>query len=225
MRVHPEAPTRRLYEVSDLTGEPARHVPPADLEAARQVVDWARGYLCAPHPELGRPGLVCPFVPRSLDSGLFFMAVRRGGTQDAEEIQATVLEHRDWFLELEPREGRDAQYKALLILFPDLAPADLPRLIDAPQERLKPAFVAEGLMVGQFHALPPANAGLWNPDFRPLRSPIPMLVIRHMVPSDLPFLTEQRPLVESYLARFKDRLSARQQDLIARLHPGLLESC
>jgi hypothetical protein len=34
--------------------------------------------------------------------------------------------------------------------------------------------------------------GLRNPDFRPLRSPVPMLAIRHMVESDLLFMTRPR---------------------------------
>ncbi|RKH62451.1 hypothetical protein D7X96_29680 [Corallococcus interemptor] len=220
MRVHPDDPSCWLFDLSDLSGD-ADAPPGADLHVARQAVHWARSYLSAPHPELGRPGLVCPFVPRSLDLSLFFPTVRRGMEFTPGDIEAAVLRYRDWFLQLEPREGRDAQYKSILLLFPDLRPEDYARLIDGPQERLKPAFVAEGLMVGQFHGAPPANPGLWNPDFRPLKSPMPMLVIRHMVPSDLPFLTGARPLVESYVARFNGRLSAKQQELIARLHPGI----
>ncbi|RKH62569.1 DUF6875 domain-containing protein [Corallococcus llansteffanensis] len=222
MRVHPEDPASWLFDLSDLTG-PDDAAPGTDLHVARQAVHWARTYLSAPHPELGRPGLVCPFVPRSLDTSLFFPTVRRGADLTPADIEAAVLRYREWFLTLEPREGRDAQYKSILILFPDLRPEDYGRLIDAPQDRLKPTFVAEGLMVGQFHGLPPTNPGLWNPDFRPLKSPVPMLVIRHMVPSDLPFLTDARPLVESYVSRFGGKLSVKQQELITRLHPGLLE--
>jgi len=31
-----------------------------------RVVSWIRGFLARPHPQLGRPGLVCPFVPAAL---------------------------------------------------------------------------------------------------------------------------------------------------------------
>ena len=165
---------------------------------------WAHSYLSEPHPELGRPGRVCPFVPGSLRSRNFFVAVEPG---KAEGVTGTVLRYRDWFRALEPHDGAEAQFKTVLILFPDVAPT----LIDATQEVLKPAFVDAGLMLGQFHPVPPDEGGLWNPDFRPLRSPVPLLAIRHMVASDLPFLTRDRRHLESYLARFRHTVPARLQ--------------
>ena len=76
-------------------------------------------------------------------------------------------------------------------MFPGISDADAPAFIDAVQARLKPQFVADGLMLGQFHALN-NEPGLHNQEFRPLRSPIPLLAIRFMVDSDLPFLTESQ---------------------------------
>ena len=73
------------------------------------------------------------------------------------------------------------------------------------------------LMLGQFHPLPPAEPGLWNADFRPLRSPVPLLAIRHMVPTDLPFLTSDRRFVESYREVFGDSLPPRQRVELARV--------
>jgi hypothetical protein len=56
-------------------------------------------------------------------------------------------------------------------------------------------------MIGQFH--PKCDQpGLWNDDFRPLRSPIPLLAIRIMVPGDLPFLTGSDVHLAAYFARF-----------------------
>lgn len=54
-------------------------------------------------------------------------------------------------------------------------------------------------MVGEFHSGPPRKAGLWNSDYRPLCSPVPMLVIRHMVPTDLLFLKESPELLREYV--------------------------
>ncbi|MEO0867043.1 MAG: DUF6875 domain-containing protein, partial [Cyanobacteria bacterium J06642_11] len=76
---------------------------------------------------------------------------------------------------------------------------------DRIQRRLKPFFVEKRLMLGEFY---PGNQspGLHNPDFRPLQSPVPMLVIRSMTEPDLPFLsrTSDAPAVrikflESYV--------------------------
>jgi len=72
-------------------------------------------------------------------------------------------------------------------------------------------FVENGLMIGQFHPLPPVEGGLWTKDFRPLRCPVPLLAIRHMVPTDLPFLTRDRRLLDGYYRVFGDDLPPRQR--------------
>jgi hypothetical protein len=45
-------------------------------------------------------------------------------------------------------------------------------------------------MIGEFHLLN-NNSGLRNPDFYPLRTPYPALAIRHIVASDIAFMTPQ----------------------------------
>lgn len=215
MHVFAADPALWLLDIDDLSSPAVEGVGAADLDAARAAVAWAKGYLAQPHPDLGRSGLVCPFVPRSLASSMFFCTVRRGASLTPEEIADTVGRYRDWFTAMEPRDGPIAQYKTFLILFPDVADEDLARLIDGPQAALKRSFVEQGLMIGQFHNRPPASPGLWNPAFRPLVSDIPMLVIRNMVSSDLPFLTSAPEFIAAYQQRFGERLTARHRDLIA----------
>ncbi len=38
----------------------------------RAIHAWVREYLCRPHPELGRSGAMCPFVPEALQKGPLF---------------------------------------------------------------------------------------------------------------------------------------------------------
>lgn len=206
-----------LLDVNDLSSPAVEGVSVADLDTARAAVAWAKGYLAQPHPDLGRAGLVCPFVPRSLASAMFFCTVRRGADLSPEDIADTVARYRDCFMAMEPLQGPAAQYKTFLILFPDVIDDDLARLIDEPQARLKRSFVEQGLMIGQFHKRPPDSPGLWNPAFRPLASDIPMLVIRNMVSSDLPFLTSAPEYIAAYQQRFGDRMTARRRELIAEL--------
>lgn len=196
----------RLIELDDLTKDPPAPEIAGDLEALRTISDWSRNYLTQPHPELGREGPVCPYAEGSRRKGAFFLAVRRGTDLDPEEIRRTVLAYRDWFLEIEPREGADTYFKTILILFPDLDQDEVERLIDGTQEALKPQFVAEGLMLGEFHAGPPDKAGLWNEDFRPLKSPVPMLVIRNMVSTDFGFLKHDRQMLGAYLELYGDHI-------------------
>jgi len=171
-------------------------------EPLRQIARWAEDYLCQPHPELGREGPVCPYARSSIRKQLFFLTVRPGADLEREDVEAHITTFRDRFLEMEPRQGHDAIYKTILCLFPDVSLEKTARLIDATQEKLRPEYVRHGLMVGEFHARPPEKAGLWNEAFRPLNSPVPMLVIRHMVPTDIAFLKDEKELVAAYLERF-----------------------
>ncbi|MFI9510322.1 DUF6875 domain-containing protein [Nocardia sp. NPDC052566] len=187
MLTHPTSPDRVLLQATDIEpGPPARYGEYA--EALRATLVWARQYLMRPNPDLGRTGPVCPFVAGSLRHNRFHLTVCAGAL-DEPTVLDTVRDHRDWFLDLARADVKQAQLTTILILFPDLPIQDIPRLIDDTQAKLKLDFVESGLMIGQFHPIPPNQPGLWNPDFRPLRSPVPMLVIRHMVPSDIPFLT------------------------------------
>ena len=201
-------PSLVLVELSDLRQEPPPE-PIADVvEPLRKTVAWAEEYLCKPHPELGREGPVCPFVQAAMRKGLFLLAVCRGRDFGQPQVRERIMRYRDYFLDLPPREGGEAAFKTVLILFPDLTREDVPRLIDATQQELKPVYVEKGLMIGEFHAGPPQKAGLWNPDFRPLRSPVPMLVIRHMVPTDFAFLRDEKELVQAYVDRYGDGVPA-----------------
>lgn len=220
MLTSPEFPGRLLVEVSDLAAEPSPAAIRGDLEALRRIVGWAESYLCQSHPKLGRPGPVCPYVQASMRRCTFLLAVCHRAGLDAESLEKTLLDYRDWFLRIEPREGNGAAFKTLLILFPDLDRAEVPRLIDRTQDRLKGEYVAQGLMIGEFHDGPPAKGGLWNPDFRPLASPLPMLVIRHMVATDFPFLKDERGFVLSYLDKFRDQIPPHLREEVIRVAFG-----
>lgn len=192
-----------------------------NADVFRQITSWVKTYLARPHKDLGRPGPVCPFAPEALMRSSIRIAVVRLRRDPEREIEASVNHFRRVFHEMEPRSGDASVYKAILLAFPDVSAADAPRLIDVCKERLKPEFVNEGLMLGEFHVLN-ESPGLHNPDFRPLRCPVPLLAIRHVVYSDIVFLNrpsdppERRiRFLKAYLnprnnLRSQDRESARR---------------
>src|SRR2546423_700700 len=139
-----------------------------DYAVLSEILAWVKNYLAQPHVHLGRSGPVCPFVPRALQLDKIWMAVARIETPEQEPIKEIIAAYRDVFLSLEPTTGEDALYKAILIIFPDIALADAPILIDGVQKDLKPFFVDQGMMIGEFHELNP-TPGLHNPNFFPLR--------------------------------------------------------
>jgi hypothetical protein len=155
-----------------------------------ETVDWCEQFLGRPSKLVGRLGNVCPFVPESMLRGaLKFAAIRFTNQGEAiiSEIEEIVPAFRERFLAEEKVLGKINIFHSWVLIFPDVRIDEAAVVIDAPQRRMKPGFVREGLMLGEFHPMS-LSPGLRNPAFRPLRSPIPLLVIRHMVESDIDFL-------------------------------------
>ncbi len=198
MRTHPTDPGLYLVDVSDFHRDPLPAQVREGFDVLSRILHWAGDYLSNPHPELGRSGAVCPFTAPAIRREVFFLTVVPGEPTLA-EVEATVRAYRDWFLEMEPRKGRLAAYKSINILFPDIPEAAWTTLIEAAQERLKAEYVPLGIMIGEFHPGPPPQPALWNPDFRPLKSPVPLLSIRHMVPTDWVFLRHRQDWASAYL--------------------------
>ena len=185
----------------------------ADDPIAATVNRWMRTYLSRPHPRLGREGPVCPYVPLALEQHAVWMTTIRSRGLDQAEIASVVADYREVFLGLGPAGGLDDELKTLLLLFPDVQREEAPVVIDGVQSHLKPHFVDAGLMLGQFHDMNIAP-GIHNPAFHPLRSPIPMLVIRFMVELDLPFLRQERdpaPIRLRFLRSYLRHLGANLQ--------------
>jgi hypothetical protein len=161
-----------------------------EAEVLTSVLNWVDGFLARPNSQLGRSGKVCPFVPEALYRGSLQMTILRASDavkNDPAEMEKVVMSLLDRFLEGEGADAGANIYRSMLIIFPDISAEEAPFLIDATQRKLKAEFVRHGLMLGEFHPLS-NQQGLRNPEFRPLRSPIPLLAIRHMVESDIDFL-------------------------------------
>ncbi len=202
--------TGHLYQLHELNQIKHR------VSCVAKITDWIDNFLAKPHPDLGRSGPVCPFVPRAIQLDTLWVGVIR--TKDsslplAQQLQDIVHSYRDIFLELEPAQGELAFYKAIMLAFPDIDDSEF-AVIDHVQKQLKPFFVEEGLMLGEFHEQTEAG-GLHNPEFRPLRSPVPMLAIRFMAEADLPFLDcpdAQAELRTRYLEAYVKRFGINPKD-------------
>lgn len=168
------------------------------------TIQWMRQFLARPHPDLGRGGPVCPFVPGAIAQDTIWLTAV--DSVDHHSIKQAVARYRDLFLDLEPKNGELSMMKSILIVFPNVPSANA-GVVDQVQLELKPQFVDSGLMIGEFHERNEGE-GLRNPNFRPLRSPIPLLAIRFMVESDIPFLGRmmyppelRERLLKSYIRR------------------------
>ena len=193
-----------LINASQIESEELTGLSDFEVNACKTILRWAQEFLCKPNPQLGREGPVCPFTQPSLHHRLFWLTVRRGSSIDLEESSQVVDAYRELFLELEPRTESDSLLKTILIVFPEVSAVTARTELEALQKKLKPDFVKRGLMLGQFYEGCP-EPGLWNDSFHPLQSPLPLLAIRNMVPSDFPFLHGKRgnaDMLIAYLNRF-----------------------
>lgn len=157
------------------------------LPVYQKLLCYAREFLAKPHPEVGRRGPVCPFVPVSLKRDALHLAVIQtddllAGAPDTPEGRAAALVPKltafmrgmvDVYKGLEPSSGRYAAYKALVLVFPDIPQAEAPDIVDVVQDQCKPEFVRLGYMLGEFHRFN-NTPGLRNDQFFPLRTPYPV---------------------------------------------------
>lgn len=158
-----------------------------DLPYLIEIQQWIKNFLIKPHPNLGRLGPVCPYVPHALKTNGIQLGVIRAQNLQLQEIEELVLSYKDIFLQIEPRNKETELTQSIILIFPDIKLEDTARIIDSVQQKLKEFFVDSGLMLGEFHKRN-YSPGLHNSNFYPLQSPIPILAIRFMVESDLPFL-------------------------------------
>jgi hypothetical protein len=178
----------------------------------RAMAGWTRAFLMSAHPDLGRDGDVCPFTSMGARLGLLRFAVSDATPDDPARI---AREARDAFAAFEdmPHAPRMGNFRAVLLGFPNCADERGIAALGAAQKALRLTSFRRARMIGVFHAGADAP-GLWNPDFRPLRSPIPLIAFRALVEQDAPFVTRHPLLAPSYLRAFPIRGSRR---LIARL--------
>jgi hypothetical protein len=204
----------------------ASALPPDTLASYRLVAGWMTSYLMASHPDLGRPGEVCPFTSRAHRLDTIRIGISLGTGDDIAFIKKDMQDCLRQFSDIACDEAT-RHLRTVVVGFPNLNDGDGIAL-RAAQGHLKWRCLWRGLMIGRFHP-GSDDEGLWNRDFRPMRSPIPLLAIRHLVRNDAPFALRNPVLLASYLCRYS--LSAPKHLLTnfvkqrvrreARLQPGL----
>ncbi|PZO01908.1 MAG: hypothetical protein DCF30_06390 [Hyphomicrobiales bacterium] len=196
------APMIAVTEGAALLGVEAARARAADAPDGplATLLDWVEGYLMGSHADLGRTGAVCPFTRQAAKLDTVRLAVSPAGPDDEAGAFALI---RASFAELEaiPAKASMAHFRTVIIGFPACTGEDGIAMLRRVQDRHKFYSLSRNRMIGLMHAQSDAP-GLWNPDFRPLRSPYPILAIRHMVEHDAPFAARHPLLLLPYLARF-----------------------
>ena len=170
--------------------------------SAQAVRRWASEYIARPHPSLGRSGAICPFMQPSLELGRFHTwqidAIDRA---DLPRLRRVTLAAARAFLARYPREAPKNGFASIALTFPRLDGEHLVAL-DLLHEQLKTHLVARyDLMSTPCHPFS-RKPSVSNPDFPVFRSPVPLLVLRHLDVRDIRFLYTNERGFRRYHARY-----------------------
>jgi hypothetical protein len=142
------------------------------------------------------------------------------------DVVALVRRYTELFMGMEPLEGEEADYKAMVVVFPDLSAVQAGELFDELLEHLQvSSYVEDGLVLGAFHERNEGTA-VHNTGFRPFRSPVPFLLIRRAVLGDWKFFLDDDESLSRWAHRFGvgavHTLAAELRDLPWRTGRGQL---
>ncbi len=196
------AQTTNLFLLEDLedvgrTSELAE----SDLDALHAVADWIKTYVVKPHKDLGRAGPVCPFVPGALERKTLWLAPEQIADRDVPDVVELINGYQRLFLDAQPTDGDDANYKVIVVVFTDLS-ADRAQGVfdDVLQHLAVPSYVEDGIVFGPFYEGHEGTA-IYNSSFRPFRSPVPFLFVRHGVISDWKFFLDNEDWLNLWARR------------------------
>jgi len=114
--------TTHLFLLEDLEdGSKTRELAASDLDALRAVADWIKTYVVKPHKDLGRAGPVCPFVPGALERKALWLAPEQIAGRDVPAVVELMKGYQRLFLDAQPTDGDDADYRVIVVVFTDLS--------------------------------------------------------------------------------------------------------
>ncbi|HEV3363193.1 MAG TPA: hypothetical protein VG795_03470 [Acidimicrobiia bacterium] len=174
----------------------------SDLDALHAVADWIKTFVVRPHEDLGRAGPVCPFVPEALERKTLWLAPEPIADRDVPEVVELINGYQRLFLDAQPTDGDDAKYKVIVVVFTDLSAHRAQGVFDDVLQHLAvPSYVEDGIVFGPFYEGHEGTA-IYNSSFRPFRSPVPFLFVRHGVISDWKFFLDDEDWLKLWARRF-----------------------
>ena len=174
----------------------------SDLVVLRAAADWISTFVGRPHKDLGRDGAVCPYVPGASEQETLWLAPERVADRSVLDIVKLVSGYKRLFLDAQPVEGDDANYKAIVVVFTDLPAERAKDFFDEVLQHLGvPSYVEDGLVLGAFYERNEGTA-IYNPSFRPFTPPVPFLLMRQAVISDWKFFLDNDDWLNLWAHRY-----------------------
>jgi hypothetical protein len=168
--------------------------------ALATLVDWVASSPMSGHPMRGKAGAVCPFLRQAAHADAFCVGISEARPQDE---AATFKLVRGLFDDLYriPADKERKALRSVVIGFPNCTGADGVAMLERINKRHKYYTLARMQMIAFFHA-DSHTPGLWNPDFKPMRSPFPVIGARFLVEQDAVFAAKYKLMIPTYLMRF-----------------------
>jgi hypothetical protein len=143
---------------------------------------------------------VCPFLRQAAVADAFCVGISEAGPQDEEATFALV---RGLFNDLYqiPADRERRALRSIVIGFPNCTGPDGVAMLERIYKRHKYFTLARMQMIAFFHS-DCDTPGLWNPHFKPMQAPMPVIGARFLVEQDAVFAAKYKLMVPTYLMRF-----------------------
>lgn len=190
----------RAYNPAEIADAETRGILPSEAVYLKATMDWIYNFIMQPHPNLGRNGVVCPYVKSSIDASIFYVCTPPMTQNfEYEDVFNSLLKLGSVFDYMAPQTGQNAALRALLVLFPQATDA----LLSHPQKSkvLKTEMMRLGVTVGQFFPTKHADS-LLKAKFFPVQPPLCLYTMRPFIESDWMFIQGEREWRDVYKARF-----------------------
>jgi hypothetical protein len=197
------APISNLFLVEDLqdAGRTSK-LPERDLTALRAVADWTKSFVVNPHRDLGRPGPVCPFTVLAIEDRTLWLAAEPSAGRSTPEVIALITGYQQLLLANPPTDGDVATNESIVVVFTDLPAKQAKDFLGSVLEQIAiPSYVKDGLVMGPFYEGNDGTA-IYNPNFRPFQSPVPLLLMRRAVISDWKFFLNDENWLRLWARRY-----------------------
>jgi heptaprenyl diphosphate synthase len=178
----------------------------ADIPIAFETLAWIQTFLVDQNPNMKRSRdsngeSICPFAKPVLQENSLYMAFHHEvNGKSAELIESIVLGYREPFKKSTPFHQGERFKKALLVIFPEIPPAET-GVLDIVHCNIKSQFIHDGLMVAQCHARCDGRS-VHHPGLKVYTSPHPMMAIRYMALHDILFVGDNESWFAAYDQRF-----------------------
>jgi hypothetical protein len=145
---------------------------------------------------------VCPFVPGTLERKTLWLAPEEIAELDVPAVVELIKGYQRLFLDAQPTDGDDANLKVIVVAFTDLSADRAQGVFDYVLQHLAvPSYAEDGIVFGPFYEGHEGTA-IYNSSFRPFRSPVPFLFVRHGVISDWKFFLDNEDWLNLWARRF-----------------------